>query len=137
MPIHSPFFRRALAALPLVLAASFAQAQQTPNPADFPLEASGFLNEELPRMDAAVAARDREFFGGAIRRTVDFSERWDFKVQSNPDLAKYPMCTQAVLDYVVVGMCRLIPGGDDCEPGLAPRFDANVKRCRDMAATGR
>ena len=56
------------------------------------------------------------------------------ELSSNPDLAKYPMCTEAVMDYAVVGMCKLNPSGDVCEPGLAPRFEANVQRCRELAA---
>ena len=123
---------RALAALPLVLAASLATAQQEPS--GFPMDSVGYLNEELPRMEAAIAARDRSFFHGAMIRTVQFSERWGFKVKANPDLAAYPMCTSAVMDYVVVGMCRLNPASDGCEPGLAPRFEANVQRCREAAA---
>ena len=124
---------RTLVAVPLVLAASLAVAQQEP-PSAFPLDAAGYLNEELPRMEAAIAARDRSFFHGAMTRTVQFTERWGFKVKANPDLAAYPMCTSAVMDYVVVGMCKLTPGDDACEPGLAPRFDANVKQCRELAA---
>ena len=123
---------RTLAAVPFVLAASLAAAQQ--DPSTFPLDSVGYLNEELPRMEAAIAARDRSFFHGAMARTVEFSERWGFKAQANPDLAKYPMCTEAVMDYVVVGMCKLAPTDDACEPGLVPRFDANVQRCREVAA---
>jgi hypothetical protein len=125
--------RRAVAVLPLVLAASLANAQQD-SPSAFPQDAVGYLNEELPRMEAAVAARDRSFFHGAMARTVQFSERWGFKAKANPDLAAYPMCTAAVMDYAVVGMCKLTPGDEACEPGLAPRFDANVQRCREIAA---
>ena len=124
---------RTLVAVPLVLAASLSAAQQEP-PSAFPLDAAGYLNEELPRMEAAIAARDRSFFHGAMARTVQFTERWGFKVKANPDLAAYPMCTSAVMDYVVVGMCKLTPGDEACEPGLAPRFDANVKQCRELAA---
>jgi hypothetical protein len=126
----SPVFRT-LAALSLAAAASVATAQQ--NPADFPLDSVGYLNEELPRMEAAIAAKDRGFFHGAMVRTLAFSERWGFKATANPDLAAYPMCTAAVMDYAVVGMCRLAPS-DECEPGLASRFDANVQRCREVAA---
>lgn len=122
---------RALVILPLALAGSLATAQQ--NPADFPLDSVGYLNEELPRMEAAIAAKDRNFFHGAMVRTMQFSERWGFKVTANPDLAAYPMCTAAVMDYAVVGMCRLVPS-DECEPGLASRLDANVQRCREVAA---
>jgi hypothetical protein len=123
---------RAFVAVPLMLAASIAGAQQ--DPSAFPLDSVGYLNEELPRMEAAIAAKDRSFFQGAMARTVQFSERWGFKAQANPDLAKYPMCTEAVMDYVVVGMCKLTPSGDGCEPGLATRFEANVQRCREVAA---
>lgn len=140
MQHHRPSFRfapssllRTFVALPLVLAASLAVAQQEPASA-FPLDAVGYLNEELPRMEAAIAARDRSFFHGAMTRTVQFSERWGFKVKANPELAPYGMCTSAVMDYVVVGMCKLTPGDEACEPGLAPRFDANVQRCREVAA---
>jgi len=73
MHLQSPSLRSALApalrifaALPLVLAASMATAQQ--NPADFPLDAVGYLNEELPRMEAAIAAKDRGFFHDAMAR---------------------------------------------------------------------
>ena len=138
MQPHRPISRfapssllRTLAALPLVLAASLAAAQQ--DPASFPLDSVGYLNEELPRMEAAIAARDRSFFHGAMVRTVQFSERWGFKSKANPELAAYPMCTAAVMDYAVVGMCRLAPS-EECEPGLASRFDANVQRCREVAA---
>lgn len=124
---------RTFVALPLfMVAASIASAQQAPS--DFPLDSVGYLNEELPRMEAAIAAKDRSFFHGAMARTVQFSERWGFKAQANPDLAKYPMCTEAVMDYVVVGMCKLNPSGDGCDPGLASRFETNVQRCREVAA---
>lgn len=122
---------RTLSALPLVLAASLATAQQ--DPSGFPLDSVGYLNEELPRMEAAIAAKDRSFFHGAMVRTVAFSERWGFKSKANPELAAYSMCTAAVMDYAVVGMCRLAPS-EECEPGLASRFDANVQRCREVAA---
>ena len=138
MPFHRTSRHRAaslvlrtLSALPLVLAASLATAQQ--DPSGFPLDSVGYLNEELPRMEAAIAAKDRSFFHGAMVRTVAFSERWGFKSKANPELAAYSMCTAAVMDYAVVGMCRLAPS-EECEPGLASRFDANVQRCRELAA---
>jgi hypothetical protein len=137
LPTGSVFlspFRRACAGAWLALGAATALAQPQPDPAGFPLDAVGYLNEELPRMDAAVATKDRSFFFGAMTRTVQFSERWGFKAKANPDLAAYPMCTAAVMDYAVVGMCKLTPAADACEPGLAPRFDANLKRCRELAA---
>jgi hypothetical protein len=122
---------RTLLVLPLIAAASLAVAQ--PEPSQFPGDAAGYLNEELPRMEAAIAARDGQFFQGAMARTLDFSERWGFKEQANPALAAYSMCTDAVMDYVIVGRCRLTPISDLCEPGLAPRFESNLQRCRAAA----
>ena len=60
-----------------------------------------------------------------------------FKAQANPDLAPYATCTSAVMDYTVVGMCRLMPGDGACEPGLAPRFEADLQRCREIAAANK
>ncbi len=106
-----------------------------PLPVDqFPAAAMSFLNAELPQMEAAVAARDRDYFEAAMGRTLDFSDAWGFKTRANPALARYAGCTEALSDFTIVGLCRLMPKADACEPGLAPRFDANLKRCRDLAA---
>lgn len=123
---------RTLLLLSLSLAAPFAHAQAPTS--EFPVAATGFLNEELPRMETAVAERDRDYFEESMGRAMSFSEQWGFKTQANPALARYKPCTDAVSDYIVVGLCRLIPSGDVCEPGLAPRFNGNLKLCRDMAA---
>lgn len=114
------------------LCASSAVAQQSA--AEFPAAAAGFLGRELPQMEAAVSARDRDFFEASMGRMVEFSERWGFKSLSNPALAPYRACTEAVMDYNVVGLCRLIPAGDVCEPRLAPRFENNLRQCRELAA---
>ncbi|RZI96685.1 MAG: hypothetical protein EOP78_03665 [Variovorax sp.] len=124
--------QRTALALVFSLVAPLAVAQAPAS--EFPLAATGFLNEELPRMEKAVAERDRDYFEQSMGRAMNFSEQWGFKVQANPALARYKSCTDAVSDYIVVGLCRLIPSGDICLPDLAPRFDSNVKRCRDMAA---
>lgn len=113
--------------------AGAASATAQPAVAEFPGAATGFLNKELPLMEAAVAARDRDFFEESMGRMVEFSERWGFKSLSNPALAPYRACTEAVMDYNVVGLCRLIPAGDVCEPRLAPRFDDNLRQCRELA----
>ena len=106
-----------------------------PLPVDqFPMAASSFLAGELPQMEAAVAARDRDYFEAAMGRTLDFSDSWGFKTRANPALARYAACTEALSDFTIVGLCRLMPKADGCEPGLAPRFDANLRRCRDLAA---
>ena len=122
-----------LAALAL-LAVQPARAQLPPqDPALVPAAAMRFLDDELPRMEAAVRADDRDFFEGATARMVAFSEDWDFKTRTNPDLAPYAACTTAVSDYVVVGLCRLVPTSPVCEPGLATLFARNVERCRQAA----
>ncbi|MET0210550.1 MAG: hypothetical protein ABW220_16000 [Burkholderiaceae bacterium] len=127
-------FARALVALTCG-ATLLADAVAQPSAADqFPQAAMNFLNTELPQMENAVAERDRDYFEAAMGRTVEFSESWGFKTRANPALARYPMCTDAVSDFVIVGLCRLMKNGDVCEPGLAPRFDANLKRCKEMAS---
>lgn len=113
---------------------SAASAAAQPSVTEFPAAATGFLGKELPLMEAAVAARDRDFFEESMGRMVEFSERWGFKSLSNPALAPYRACTEAVMDYNVVGLCRLIPAGDVCEPRLAPRFEDNLRQCRALAA---
>ncbi len=125
-------YQRPLTFLLLALAVPLALAQAPAS--EFPLAATGFLNEELPRMETAVAERDRDYFEESMGRAMSFSEQWGFKTQANPALARYKPCTEAVSDYIVVGLCRLIPSGDVCEPGLAPRFNSNLRLCRDMAA---
>ena len=126
-------FQRTLLAISLLLFLAAPPALAQAPASEFPLAATGFLNEELPRMERAVADRDRDFFEESMGRAMNFSEQWGFKVQANPALARYKPCTEAVSDYIVVGLCRLIPSGDICVPELAPRFDANVKSCRGMA----
>jgi hypothetical protein len=125
-------YQRLLTLLSFALAMPLAFAQAPVS--EFPLAATGFLNAELPRMETAVAERDRDYFEESMGRAMNFSEQWGFKAQANPALARYKPCTEAVSDYIVVGLCRLIPSGDVCEPELAPRFTNNLKLCRDMAA---
>lgn len=96
----------------------------------------GFLNEELPKMESAVTERDRDYFEDAMGRMLDFSQQWGFKSTGNPALTRYTTCTEVVSDFLVVGLCRIIPNGDVCEPRLAPRFDSNLKRCRELASGG-
>lgn len=99
----------------------------------FPAAAVRFLDSELPLMEAAIKDRDRDFFEESMARTVSFSEDWGFKARANPDLAPYQACTDAVSDYVVVGLCRLMPASSACDPALATHFDASVRSCRAAA----
>ncbi|VTU32340.1 hypothetical protein [Variovorax sp. PBL-E5] len=123
---------RAVAPLLLAVAASGAGAQQDTD--RFPAAAMSFLEQELPAMETAITERDRDYFENAMGRMLDFSNSWGFKSQDNPALARYPMCTEAVSDFLVVGMCRIMTTSDTCEPGLAARFNANLQKCRELAA---
>lgn len=111
---------------------SIAQATRQ-DAALFPAAAVRFLDGELPLMEAAIKERDRDFFEESMARTVSFSEDWGFKARANPDLAPYQACTDAVSDYVVVGLCRLMPASSACDPALATHFDASVRSCRAAA----
>lgn len=131
MRIHPNVTRCAVAWLAGIALAQGVAAQ--PAADRFPAAVVDFLALELPQMEAAIAERDRQYFEDAMARTVDFSQQWGFKTQANPSLARYPMCTAAVSDFVIVGLCRTAPSLDGCEPGLAARFDANLRRCREIA----
>jgi len=115
----------------LLAAAPWAAAQQ--DPSQFPSAATRFLDGELPAMEAAVRSGDRAYFHDAMARMVDFADAWGFKSRANPELAGYPMCTGAVQDFLVVGLCRITPNGDDCTPMLASGFERNLRACRDAA----
>ncbi|RYF70061.1 MAG: hypothetical protein EOO22_15020, partial [Comamonadaceae bacterium] len=85
----------------MCLPAGIAVAQ--PSAVDqFPAAAMSFLNAELPQMEAAVAARDRDYFEAAMGRTLDFSDSWGFKTRANPALARYAGCTEALSDFTIV-----------------------------------
>ncbi len=125
-------FRHFLALATLAaLAAGPAAAQDA---ALFPSAAVRFLDGELPRMEIAVKERDRDYFEEAMGRTVMFSEDWGFKAHANPTLAPYRSCTEAVSDFVIVGLCRLIPNGSECDAQLPTRFDGNLRQCRQQAS---
>ena len=126
------FLGRAVAPLLLAAAASGAAAQQEAN--RFPAAAMSFLGGELPAMEAAIAARDRDYFEDAMGRMLGFSDSWGFKTRDNPALARFPMCTDAVSDFLVVGLCRIMTTSPACEPGLAAKFNRNLQQCRDLAA---
>lgn len=124
--------RRAVAPLLLAIAAPGALAQQAAD--RFPAAAMSFLGGELPAMEAAITARDRDYFEDAMGRMLDFSDSWGFKTRDNPALARFPMCTEAVSDFLVVGLCRIMTTSSACEPGMATRFNTNLQQCRELAA---
>ncbi|PZQ74039.1 MAG: hypothetical protein DI563_13295 [Variovorax paradoxus] len=122
---------RGMVAAALIAVAPWAAAQQ--DPSQFPAAAVRFLDGELPAMDAAVRSGDRTYFHDAMARMVDFADAWGFKSRANPELARFPMCTGAVQDFLVVGLCRVTPNGEDCTPMLANGFERNLRACRDAA----
>jgi hypothetical protein len=123
---------RILSVLFLAFAASSVCAQQDPD--RFPAAAMGFLDTELPAMEKAVTDKDRDYFEDAMSRMLDFSDAWGFKTHANPALVRFSMCTEAVSDFLVVGLCRFKLSPETCEPLLTSNFDANLKRCRELAA---
>ncbi len=126
------FLGRIAAPLLLAAAASGAAAQQ--DASRFPAAAMSFLGGEMPAMEAAIAARDRDYFEDAMGRMLDFSDSWGFKSRDNPALARFPMCTDAVSDFLVDGMCRIMTTSSACEPAMVANFDSDLRQCRDLAA---
>ncbi|MEJ8845963.1 hypothetical protein [Variovorax rhizosphaerae] len=134
MPIRNLFHSAAHSIAALALMGALAPGAQAQSPVDgFPAAAVRFLDNELPQMDNAVKERDRDYFEQAMGRMIEFSSAWGFKTSANPDLARYSMCTDAVNEFVIVGLCRVMPKGSECEPGMGAKFDANLQRCRDAA----
>jgi len=123
----------ALLAAAGLAAASGAPAQQSIDATEFPAAAVRFLEAEMPAMEAAVAARDRSFFEGAMARSVEFADAWGFKSGTSRALARYQPCVGAVSDHLVVGLCRLTPNSDECTPQLASGFAQNLQACRQLA----
>ncbi len=131
------FKKRLLAGLvPLLLSIVTTGAAAQQDAERFPAAAVRFLGDELPAMDAAVVDRNRDYFEEAMARMLDFSDNWGFRTRANPALARFSMCTAAVSDYLVVGLCRFKLSTDACPPTLASTFDTNLQRCRELAARG-
>ena len=124
----------------LVMASPIATAQglsgsagMPDTPDRFPSAAMTFLEAEMPAMETAINERDRDYFQDAMGRVMDFSERWGYKTRDNPALARYPACTDAVADYLVVGLCRFKLSAETCQPQLTANFNDNLKACRALA----
>ncbi|MET3516075.1 MAG: hypothetical protein ACLGJD_12680 [Gammaproteobacteria bacterium] len=100
---------------------------------DFPAAALRLLQAEQAAIDRAVAERDRDQFEVSMGRTLAFTEAWDFKSHANPALAPYAACTEAIADLHVVGLCRMLPAAEGCQPSPAPRLADNINRCRQQA----
>lgn len=101
----------------------------------FPRAAIAFLDVELPAMNAAVERKDRFYFGGANERMGKFLEGWGLKSNSIV-LEAYPMCTDAVTDFLIVGLCRISPPGTICvRETFFPKFEKNLAQCRRAAGS--
>ena len=95
---------------------------------DFIIAADRFLTVEVPKMEAAVTAKDRKYFDSGLERVKIFvEENW-------ADLDKSPPCTNAVSDFLIVGLCQISPPGSICEPKtFIPKFESNLAMCRAAA----
>ncbi|MDM0114849.1 hypothetical protein QTI66_22055 [Variovorax sp. J22R133] len=88
-------------------------------------------------MDAAVLANDQTYFGGSSERMQQFLDAWGLK-SDKAALVAHPVCTDAVTDFQVVGLCRMLPAGPICDPGtFIPKFERNLAQCRAAAKTDR
>lgn len=102
--------------------------------AEFPASASAFLAQELPKMEAAVSAKDRNYFSGGLERMQTFLNSWGLNSQSSVALDSYPACTQAVSDFLIAGLCKISPPGTICEPDtFLPKVAANIAACNELA----
>ncbi|WP_373989564.1 hypothetical protein [Duganella sp. BuS-21] len=97
-------------------------------PIDYVAASNRFLSEELPKMEAAVAAKDRRYFTSGLERMKTFvNDHW-------ADLDKFPACTNAITDFLIVGLCRISQPGTLCEPEtFFPKFEGNLANCRAAA----
>jgi hypothetical protein len=119
-------------ALPLVLFASFAAAQQ--QLAEFPAAATAFIEQERPKMEAAISNNDFSYFAGAHSRLQTFFDFWGLNSSSHAVLDAYPVCANAVTDFIISGMCRISPPGSICEPStFLPRVEVAIAQCSEQA----
>lgn len=115
----------------LVIASTAAIAQRETT--DFPRAATDFLGQELPQMEAAVKSSDRAYFVAATTRTTTFLESWGLKGDAAA-LEQFPMCTDAVTDFLIVGFCKISAPGTICDPEtFFPKFERNLRSCRVAA----
>jgi hypothetical protein len=101
----------------------------------FPSATVMLLDRELPKMNKAVEEKDRTYFGPALERVQAFLGSWE-KRQGISVLERNVACTEAVTDFLIVGLCKISPPGSICEPAtFFPKVKRNIEQCRAMAAT--
>ena len=121
-----------LTALAIVLLGAPA-AQAQPAPETFPRAVVQFLDAELPKMDRAIAERDRTFFPDSLVRSRKFLQSWA-QGEREVALSTYPMCADAMTEYLIVGLCKVVPANAICEPAtFVPKFERNLADCRAAA----
>ncbi|VXB45307.1 conserved hypothetical protein [Massilia sp. 9I] len=105
-------------------------------PDSFPAATVALLERELPQMDKAVASQDRNWFGPALERVQGFLTEWQQR-QGPAVLDRHPACTEAVTDFLIVGLCKISPPGSICEPEtFFPKAERHIAQCRAEAASG-
>lgn len=111
----------------LVVFASFCSSSHAGS-VDYVVAADRLLEAELPKMKLAVEVKDRAYFVSALDRVKVFvNDHWN-------DLDKFPACTEAVSDFLIVGQCQIAPPGSLCEPEtFFPKFEDNLAKCRAAA----
>jgi len=96
----------------------------------FPTESVALLDRELPQMNKAVAEKDRTYFGPALERVQAFLGPWA-KREGGSVLERNAACTDAVTDFLIVGLCKISPPGSICEPDtFFPKVQRNIEQCR-------
>lgn len=102
-------------------------------PATFSAAAVALLDRELPRMNSAVADKDRTYFGPALARVQGFLHVWEER-EGPAVLDRYPACTEAITDFLIVGLCKISPPGSLCEPEtFFPKAERHIEECRALA----
>ena len=92
------------------------------------------LDREIPQMSKAIAETDRAYFGPALDRVRAFLESWEER-EGPTVLERNTACTDAVTDFLIVGLCKISPPGSICEPtSFFPKVERNIQQCRAQAA---
>lgn len=121
-----------LAILVVALMPSIGVAQN--DSAEYPAAVISFLDTELPKMERAISSEDRSFFGPSLERWQAFLKSWGYGSGRSGVIDSYPMCTDAITDYLIVGLCRISPPNTICDPAtFIPRFEKNLQACRAIA----
>ena len=99
----------------------------------FPSGTVALLERELPQMNKAVSEKDRTYFGPALQRVQEFLSSWERR-QGDDMLGMNKACTDAATDFLIVGLCKILPPGSICEPEtFFPKTERDIQQCRAPA----